>query len=257
MLVFSLTNGEKSFKYKIPETSAEVTCGQIVDFQEKIETKKPETLSEFEKTDTDDRADYISGLEEGEISRKWVSYYMRELMFWCGIPADVIGFIPVQSEDGNDLHGLRAILTKAFKPEGMDMDGKFDYKGHTFYLPPAPVNLIDPTRTDYLRGATLGEFATATELYKAYTSMLDGSCLALLNVIAVLCRKKGEKLPSLPDEQNDWIRERIEFFKGLDFQTAMNVGFFLSCPQVKSVKRSVFSRLVGSLRKRRKSMVTI
>jgi hypothetical protein len=178
-------------------------------------------------------------------------------MFWCKIPADVIGHVPVQSEDGNDLGGLRAILSKAFQPEGVELDGKFKYKGSTFLLPPSPVNLIDPTRVDYLRGATLGEFATATELYKAYTSMLDGSCLALLNVIAVLCRKKGEQLPSLPDEQNDFIQERVEYFKDLDFNTAMNVGFFLSCPQNTSVKPSAFSRLVVSLRQRLKSTAII
>jgi hypothetical protein len=253
MLVFKLTNGEKEFRYKIPENAHEITCGQVVDFQQKIETKKPESLKKYEALESDDRAGYLAELPEGEIERKWTSFYMRELMFWCKIPADIIGHVPVKSDDGNDLGGLRAILSQAFIPSGVDLKGQFKYKGDTYYLPPAPVNLIDPNRVDYLRGATLGEFATATELYKAYTSMLSGSCLALLNVIAVLCRKKGEQLPSLPDEQNEFIQKRVEHFKGLDFNTAMNVGFFLSCPQNTSVKHSVFLRLVARLRGRRKS----
>lgn len=255
MFQFSLSNGTTSYRYQIPERADEITCRQVIEFQQKIESKKPETLGEYEKVkEQDARNEYIKGLEEGEVSRKWTSFYMRELMFWCGIPADVIGHIPVTDPNGNDLAGLRAILSSAFIPEAQEINGKFKYKGVEYFLPPAPVNLIDPTRTDYLRGATLGEFATATELYRAYSSMLNGSCLALLNVIAVLCRKKGEKLPSLPDEQNDWIQDRIEHFKDLDFNTAMNVGFFLSYPQNTSAKRSAYSRVMERLQRPLRSM---
>jgi hypothetical protein len=256
MLVFSLSDGKTEYRYKMPQNAREITCRQIIDFQDKVESKKPETLKDYEATEESERAAFIADIESGEIEKRWTGFYMRELMYWCNIPSNVIGHVPVKRDDGNDLAGLRAILSNAFKVEPETLSG-FKYKGERFFLPAAPVNLIDPNTTDFLRGATLGEFATATELYRAYSSMLDGSCLALLNVIAVLCRKKNEVLPSLPDEQSDWIQERIEHLKDLDFNTAMNVGFFLTVPQHISKKHSAFSKLVASLQQRAKSTVTI
>lgn len=65
-----------------------------------------------------------------------------------------------------------------------------------------------------------------------------------LTMMAILCRKQGEKLPSNESERRKFIAERSAFFQGIDAQTAMDVDFFLL---------SIFNRLgkthpvIGSL----------
>lgn len=49
-----------------------------------------------------------------------------------------------------------------------------------------------------------------------------------LKMIAVLCRKKDEKLPFDDAEREAWINERADKFRRIDAQTALNVDFFLT-----------------------------
>lgn len=48
-----------------------------------------------------------------------------------------------------------------------------------------------------------------------------------LTMMAILCRKRGEKLPSSESERRKFVAERSAFFQAIDAQTAMDVDFFL------------------------------
>lgn len=48
-----------------------------------------------------------------------------------------------------------------------------------------------------------------------------------LTMMAILCRKEGEKLPVNESERRKFIAERSAFFQGIDAKTAMDVDFFL------------------------------
>lgn len=58
----------------------------------------------------------------------------------------------------------------------------------------------------------------------------DGSKLYSMYVrlMAVLCRKRGEKMPVDDAIRDAWITERMQLFAGVDAATALNVDFFLS-----------------------------
>jgi len=48
-----------------------------------------------------------------------------------------------------------------------------------------------------------------------------------LTMMAILCRKEGEKLPSNESERRAFIANRSAFFQDIDAKTAMDVDFFL------------------------------
>jgi hypothetical protein len=259
MIIFSIIGDDGSkVQYKLPSNATEIPCSKVIKFQQTIETKKPESLAEYEALATKEDKDlFLSELDPNEMNTNWASYYLRELQFWGNISLQDLGKIPmVADDDGADMFILRGILQKALSNIKYESVQDFKYKGDTYYFPESPPNLVDPKETDYMRGCSLGQFATAHELYRAYTGMQAGSCEALLNVIAVLCLKRGEELPVMADEQADFIKARVDHLRELDFQTAMNVGFFLTAQLVAYQNVSRFSR-AAKAQKRAKSMVTI
>lgn len=49
-----------------------------------------------------------------------------------------------------------------------------------------------------------------------------------LRLIAILCRKPGERLPANDGDRERWIQGRMLYFQGIDCKTALDVDFFLS-----------------------------
>lgn len=232
MIGFNLTDDNKSFYYAYPETAKEHTLRSLIDYEQKIEANKPEILRKFEEIEEEeDRKAYLDLLGPKELERATISYYMREIQFFTNMRLEHLPLLPVNNKEGIDIFGLRNLIRRSFLETKAEEISSFRFKGVTYYLPPSPPNLFDPSKKDYMRGAKIGEYSTASELLRAYRLMEKGSIEGLLNVIAVLCRRKGEELPVYPDEQTKFIKERAELFKDLDYQTALNVGFFLSKPE--------------------------
>lgn len=248
----------KETLYLLPETAKDVTCEKVIAFQKTIDSKKPATLQAFTELPTEKEKDeYFQNLEPDVFNTEWIGHYCRELHFWGGFSPVHLGQIPVDAEDGADIFTLRKIIMKALtvdKPEKMT---SFQLNGHNYTLPSAPINMIDPTQKDYMRGVTLGQFATANELYRTFTMMQGGECIGLLHQIALLCLRDGEQLPIAPDEQATWITARVEELKALDFHTAMSVGFFLALRIAQSRTAFQYSMEKAKQQGQGKSMVTI
>lgn len=233
MIHFELTNGEKTYLYSYPETAAELTIGKIIDYEQHIKLKRPDILTKLDEIEEEDkRQEYLDSVDSAEMERALLSLYMREIQFFTGMNLEHLRLIPVKDADGIDVFSLRNLIRRAFTDAKAAEITSFKFLGKTYYLPAAPPNLFNPDEKDYMRGSKIGEYATASELLRSYHLMKKGETAGLLNVIAVLCRKKGEELPVYPDEQTAFIRDRVELFRGLDYQTALNVGFFLSRPKL-------------------------
>ena len=251
-------DGKETF-YLLPESAKDVTCGKVIEFQKTIDSKKPETLQAFTELETEKEKDeYFNALDPNLFNTEWIGHYCRELHFWGGFSPTHLGLIPVVATDegGADLFTLRSIVMKALTISKPDKLKHFELNGHTYHLPAAPINMIDPTQKDYMRGATLGQFATANELYRTFTSMQGGECIGLLHQIALLCLREGEHLPIIPDEQAKWITARVEELKALDFHTAMSVGFFLALRIAQSRAAFQYSIQKAANQKQGKSMAT-
>lgn len=83
----------------------------------------------------------------------------------------------------------------------------------------------DPKRTAVLKAA---EQITAAEIEKKGDP--NGSLLysMYLKMLAVICRKKNEKLPFDDAEREAWINERASHFRGINAQLALDIDFFLT-----------------------------
>lgn len=57
--------------------------------------------------------------------------------------------------------------------------------------------------------------------------------------IAILCRRKAEKLPSGFAERQAFINDRVQLFKDLDMATILDANFFLSTGIMKSLQMKV------------------
>lgn len=229
MKIFELTNGEDRFIYKYPESPSEITLGKVIDYEQQITPKKPESLQKLEElTDEEEREEYLSGLDPVTLERDTISFYMREVGFFTGMKEEHLRLIPTRDPEGFDIFSLRNLIRSAFIGQKAELINSFRFLGSTYLLPDSPPNLFNQQELDFMRGAKIGEYCTASELYRAAQMMKKGSAEGLLFIIATLCRKKGESLPIYPDEQTKFIRERAELFKNLDYQTALNVGFFLT-----------------------------
>lgn len=250
MLVFELFNDHKKYIYRLPQKASEVTVERFIEFQKTVESKKPETLLKYESLEGEsERNEYLSKLDDDEVNVAWVSYYMREIAFWCNMNMEHAAQLPVNIQGEPlpgevDLFGLRAMLHQAFMiPDELEEEiESFKHNGKTYYLPEMSPALIGDGE-DYMRKTTIGEFATASELRRVFNMQHEGSIEGLLYLLAVLCKKKNEKFPVMPDEQTQYIRDRVNELKDIDLQTALKVGFFLTMRRLPS--KAVFPSFPG------------
>ena len=229
MLIAEIESGSTTYTLRIPDKASEYTLDKLIQYEQKIEANKPEVLKKLEEIEEEeDRKDYLDSIGIEELESKTLSYYLREIHFFTEMSTNLLSSIPVKSKDNYDVFSLRDLIRKPIiitKPEEIS---SFMYLGKEYFLPPAPPNLFDSSQKDYMRGSKIGEYATASELLRSLKKMNRGSIEGLLNVIAVICRRKNEEFPVYPDEQTKFIQDRIKLFRGLDYQTALNVGFFLT-----------------------------
>jgi len=229
MIAFEITNGDKKYLYKYPERASEISLDKLIKYEQEVEAKKPEILKKLEELESEeDRKEYLDSIDPEELERSTISYYLREVQFFTGMKIEHLNLIPVKDPEGYDIFSLRNLIRRPLSEARAEVITSFRFMGTEYLLPASPPNLFDPDSLDYMRGSTIGEYCTASELMRSLKKMKKGSIEGLLHIIAVLCRKKGETLPVYPDEQTNFIQERALLFRGLDYQTALNVGFFLT-----------------------------
>ncbi len=74
---------------------------------------------------------------------------------------------------------------------------------------------------NFMEGNTLYEFLAAAEYEAATADLAAGKWEAVLYILAILCRPKGELF------NDEIIEERAEFFKGQRLSVALQAAFFL------------------------------
>lgn len=257
MICFELTDGSSTYLYKYPEKASELTLDTVIRYEQEIDKAKPEMLRKLEEIrdinpDVQEqlRKDYLDSLDPVAFEKACISFYMREIQFFTNMKLKHLTLLPVKDTEGIDIFTLRNLIRKSFINVPVQEIDSFVFLGKKYYLPPSPPNLFDPSKSDYMRGSKVGEYATASELMRAYELMKKGRAEGLLNVIAVICRKKGEEVPVYPDEQTEFIKERASLFRSLDYQTALNIGFFLTRPDSDSGRASLYLHQLRKVRAR-------
>jgi len=112
---------------------------------------------------------------------------------------------------------------------------EFEFKGEKYEINNAALVNSARVQADTLgikaHDLTTGEFVEASMVCKALAAISERATpndkhFLDANLCAILCRKRGEKLPSGVTEREAFISERVKVFEDLDMQTVCNISFF-------------------------------
>ena len=217
-------------KYQTPEGWHEVTFERFMDYLSNISTQEPEELKEFihahqefigeikEETPEKEVLQLASSHFESSWKRlgakkqnKCHEFYAIEVGFWCGLDAEVIR----SSMDIDILEqafwAIQITLKLNNQKEDIEFVG-FECKGKEYLLP-----------SKHMEGATVAEFAEAAQFEENVEDVVGGNWDAMLDVVVVLCRPKGE-VYSYNENQH---KMRKKQFKKLTMDKIINIAFFL------------------------------
>ena len=193
-------------KYATPANISEITIARFIKYLEKVVQQSPKCLEEcFE-------------LEEGETMEQKFNALTKEEKFDCfEYMAKVVSFWTGAPE--NHLHELNLeqlqlcfwtleYMFGSIKPDegftGFEIDG---------------IEYVMPS--EHMAESTLIEFAESAQFQQNVSDLKAGNYIAILDVMAVLCRPRGEKYDSKK------LPKRKKLFSSLTLDVAVNVGFFL------------------------------
>ena len=190
----------------------EVTLSRYLGFINEIQSQRPKFLEYFlefqegEKVDVGKRWDLL--MREQKI--KALEYFSTEIAYWCSAPKELL----VQQLSPEEAITGWVSLQIDLDPYRFEVDEDFSsfvFKGIEYILP-----------DKHLRGCTLGEYADAANFQTSASELENGNWKCIADVIAVICRPKGEKYNF---EANHSVRSRL--FHGLTMDIVINVAFFL------------------------------
>lgn len=201
--------GELIAEINLPENMGEVKLSQYVNFLKAMETAEEgknyipnvlEALSEFYDID-------LHELAQAKFSNS--SKFIDSVMPLYQWTSKLIQDYQPRLRKGEDLkikyRGVEFIC------RGVSISGKFD-------------DLTTMEAYECLEAQRL--FRQAEEESQDPNGNLMYS--HFLKIVATLCRKEGENLPLGDVERDNFLSERIAFFKDIDAATALDIDFFLS-----------------------------
>lgn len=262
-----LKNGEPALEFRLPETLGEVYLGAYIDFlvrsrsllklddEEKDQTAylshMVSAVCAFCSLDTDlmlqanftsDNASAVGTLSNlyGYISNI-VSSTVKERQFADGgeftfeykgeayvMPAFMLGALGgevapnlsvIEVIEAAEVQRLRQLrVTKRADPDGALRKRIMDIAGMAAIEDPVNAALINKAAESTLQ----------VELEAAGDPKGNEVFGFYLRLLAILCRRKGERLPFDDAERAAWIDQRANHFKEIDAHTALQLDFFLT-----------------------------
>jgi hypothetical protein len=231
--------------YKTPEGWHQVTFKKFLLSLTKLEPLRPKSLVKFalehrvevseivmeclEKHNADtigelppEKWEAIEGQLNRAFSDRWQKIPPKEkdkchkfmalvVGFWCDIPKSTI-------IEAMKLEQLKATFwaieyeldpnNATYNPNwaGFELDG-------VEYLPPSR----------YMQNGTVAEFAESAQYQENLEKVVNGDWLAMSDVMAVLCKPKGEILENNPIKHN----QRKKLFERVTMDNVINTAFFL------------------------------
>jgi hypothetical protein len=206
-----MKNSKDAFKidgvlYRLPASIKEIKIGRFVKYVKTVLQSCPEELENvlnLEEGETiEQKFEELTALEQ----KKCFEYFSKVVSFWTGAPEKELKYLEL--EQLKYYFFYIEFLFGNFEADE-NFTG-FEIKG-VEYLPPSK----------HMRESTLIEFAEAAQFQSNLSELKAGNYAAILDVMAVLCRPKGEEY----DEKRNGERKRL--FSSLSLDIAVNVGFFL------------------------------
>lgn len=138
-------------------------------------------------------------------------FFSITLAFWCNIESSLIR----EAMDLEDLKATFWTIEYELNPENAEI--KEDWTGFSVdgieYLPPSK----------HMESSTVVEFAESAQFQENMRGVENGNWLAMLDVMVVLCRPKGE----VYEYQKVKHEQRKRLFKKVTMNHVINLAFFL------------------------------
>jgi len=204
MIRFELEGHE----YKTPDGWHEVKFSKFLQFLEEIQPLCPKSLLKCYEEES--ILDAFNALSKRNKARCY-QYFAKVVGFWCGLPFEIIE----QSMDKEQLSAAYWAIEVDLMLEKAQINE--DFTGFTIgnkeYLLPQK----------HMMGSTVLEFTESAHFEQQMDDVKNGKWLALLDIMAVLCRPKGEVYNY--DKEHHEMRKNI--FKNVTMDIVLNVSFFL------------------------------
>ena len=214
--------------FNFPQTLADVTLGQYIDFMSFVEPTKPAELirietasSEKNDAETEDEIqkawtefeEAIQACDDIVMYRKVYPYFARVVAHFAkGITeAEIVG--GKKQGDGMNIGNLEYLYTSIVKMLNSYDEPEYTnvilVDGDLWYLP-----------MQYMEKSTLIEYAEASQFEANLKSVENGNYKALAKIMCVLVRKEGEMY-------SDKLMKREEMFLSWTLENCLKVAFFL------------------------------
>jgi hypothetical protein len=162
--------------------------------------------------------DDVCSLEEGETiegnfnklspkeKKECLEYFVKVVSYWTGAPEEDLKLLSLERLKLS-FWALEYLFGNLEANENFT---GFEVKGVEYLMP-----------SKHMQESTLIEFAESAQFQEDLKELKAGNYIAILDIMSVLCRPKGEQY----DEKNNAKRKKI--FSSLSMDVAINVGFFL------------------------------
>lgn len=223
MILIAINNEQ----YKLPENWHEITIANGIKLHELIKTM-PEKLSRLYRLQAegkDRRSKEFKQLEDSidtdDLIKHFPVFYGKVIALLGNVPNKVMKYTLPSERSVIYKHYLESFVLGImftpvdYQPQNIE---QFEFEEHTYHLPKSRVDGNGET----IPGGWMEtiEFTEAADLLRNATSIEEGVVSKVPMLIAIMCRKKGEKY----DEER--VIQRAKDFERLPLSVAWEVLFF-------------------------------
>lgn len=194
--------------YKTPDGWQDIKFSKFLQFLEEIAPKCPKQLNAL--YESENMANDWEQMPKRNKARCY-QYFALSVGFWCGLPAEIIMQVMDKEQLSAAYWAIDVDLSLDKATVNEDFTG-FEL-GKVEYLLPQK----------HMIGSTVLEFTESAHFEHQMSDVKNGNWLALLDVMAVICRPKGE----VYSYKKDHHEMRKNIFKNVTMDVVLNVSFFL------------------------------
>ena len=217
--------------HKSPESWSNIKVSKFLGYLDEVLPKEPQALKDFIKKHYENIAEIDKELSEEKIEKQanelfkseWdnmptnrkldcYKYFSIDVGYWCDCDSKLI----LRELDKDILFGAYWALQFELNPDNAEIDEEF--VGFTI----GKVNYF--VREKHMTKSTVLEFAESAQFEENMSEVMGGKWKAMLDIMAVLCRPKGEDYSY--EESKFELRKQL-FRNNLYMDSMINVGFFL------------------------------
>ena len=204
MVKFELEGHE----YKTPDGWHEVKFSKFLQFLEEIQPLCPKALL---KAYESENIELYWGAMSNRNKARCYQYFAKAVGFWVGLPYEIIQ----KDLSIEQLEAAYWAIEVDLSLENSQINE--DFTGFTL----GDKEYLLPQR--HMVGSTVLEFTESAHFEQQMEDVKNGKWLALLDIMAVLCRPKGE----VYNYEKGHHEMRKNIFKNVTMDIVLNVSFFL------------------------------